>query len=387
MKQLSIFFIAVLFSFSSMAKTGLDNSITLEAQTSVSNAVKYLISKQNAENGSWGPYGGLPAISALAATAIATSADAPKYKKELEKVQNYLLSFAQADGSIKEDSEKSYPNYTTSLAVVALYLIDKEKNKDVILKARKWLKSSQFTATSGATPVEFGGIGYGSTKSKSDLSNTQMALEALFVTHEMEVENATPEEMKETKAVWKRAETFLNRCQALPTTNDLAWAKTATGEDIGGFIYSPDRTKVEDESGALRTYASMTYAGLKSMIYAGYISDNKLNKEDPRVKAALSWAGKHYTLDENPGMKLQGHYYYINTFAKALDAYGADSIKDKDGKDRMWRRDVVKKLLSLQAADGHWVNPEGRWMENNPEMVTAYALMSMNHALSKVAAK
>ena len=382
MKPMIALLMTVFFSLSSMADTGLDNSITLEAKSSVDKAVKFLISKQN-DNGSWGPYGGLPSISALAATSIATSAEASKYKKELKEVEKYLLSFAQADGAIWEPGDKGYPNYTTSTAVVALYVIDKEANKDVILKARKWLKKGQFTAESGATPQEYGGIGYGSTKNKSDLSNTQMALEALFVTHELEVENSSAEEIKETKEVWARATKFIDRCQALPTTNDLAWAKTATGEDIGGFIYSPDRTKVEGEGDGLRTYASMTYAGLKSMIYAGYISEDKLIKDDPRVKAALEWAGKHYTLEENPGMKLQGHYYYINTFAKALDAYGADTITDKDGKKRMWRRDVVKKLLSMQAADGHWVNPEGRWMENVPELVTAYTLMSMNHALSK----
>ncbi|MCH2205902.1 MAG: terpene cyclase/mutase family protein [Lentisphaerales bacterium] len=382
MRLMIALFVAAFFSLNSMANTGLDNSITLEAKSSVDKAVKYLISKQN-DNGSWGPYGGLPAISALAATSIATSAEASKYTKELKKVEKYLLTFAQADGAIWEPGDKGYPNYTTSLATVALYVIDKDANKDVILKARRWMKKSQFTADSGATPEEFGGIGYGSTKTKSDLSNTQMALEALFVTQDLEIEHASAEEMKETKAVWKRAETFLNRCQALPSSNDLAWAKTASGEDVGGFIYSPDRTKVEGEGDALRTYASMTYAGLKSMIYAGYVSEDKLIKDDPRVQAAISWAGKHYTLDENPGMQLQGHFYYINTFAKALDAYGEDFITDKDGKKRMWRRDVVKKLLSLQAADGHWVNSEGRWMENVPEMVTAYSLMSMNHALSK----
>lgn len=382
MKTILALFITAFFSLSSQADTGLDNSISLEAKNSVDKAAKFLISKQN-ENGSWGPYGGIPSITGLVATSIATSAEAADYKKELAKVEKYLLTFVQPDGAIWQPGDKGYPNYTTSVATVALYVINKEANKNTILKARKWLKSKQFTATSGATALEAGGIGYGSAKDKSDLSNTQMALEALFITHDLEVENSTAKEMKETKEVWERATKFVNRCQALPTSNDLAWAKAASGEDIGGFIYSPDRTKVEGDGEALRTYASMTYAGLKSMVYAGYIADDKLIKDDPRVKAALEWAGRNYTLDENPGMKLQGHYYYINTLAKALDAYGADSIKDKDGKARMWRRDVVKKLLSVQAADGHWVNPEGRWMENIPELVTAYSLMSMNHALSK----
>ena len=40
----------------------------------------------------------------------------------------------------------------------------------------------------------------------------------------------------------------------------------------------------------------MTYAGLKSMIYAG------LSRDDPRVKAVLSYIIQHYTVDENPGL-------------------------------------------------------------------------------------
>ena len=39
----------------------------------------------------------------------------------------------------------------------------------------------------------------------------------------------------------------------------------------------------------------MTYAGLKSFLYAG------VSKDDPRVKAAVEWVRKHYTVTENPG--------------------------------------------------------------------------------------
>ncbi len=44
----------------------------------------------------------------------------------------------------------------------------------------------------------------------------------------------------------------------------------------------------------------MTYAGLKSMIYAG------LKADDPRVKAAREWIAKFYTVSENPGLDQQG---------------------------------------------------------------------------------
>ena len=378
MKALAVLMTALFFAVSNLSATGIDNSILKEAKVSVSKSVAYLLSKQN-ENGSWGPYGGMPAMTGIVINSLLSSPEAgsAKVKAAIAKAEQNLLKYAQADGSIwAKSAEKGYPNYSTSVAVVSFYLINKDKHLKVIKKARAFLKSSQFDANTGATTVEAGGIGYGSTKNKSDLSNTQMALEALYITHDVENESTDAAAVKATKECWEKANKFISRCQALPTTNDLKWAKSAPGEDVGGFIYSPDRTKVDGEE--LRVYGSMTYAGLKSMVYAGYISEDKLTKEDPRIKAAFDWAAKNFTLDENPGVGAQGHYYYIQTMSKALDAYDSDKIAGK-----MWRREVVKKLLELQKSDGHWVNENGRWMENVPEMVTAFSLNAMSHALSK----
>ena len=66
----------------------------------------------------------------------------------------------------------------------------------------------------------------------------------------------------------------------------------------------------------------MTYAGLKSMIYAG------LDQDDPRVKAALTYITQHYTLDENPGLGQQGLYYYYHTFAKTMAVLGEPTLTD-----------------------------------------------------------
>ena len=69
----------------------------------------------------------------------------------------------------------------------------------------------------------------------------------------------------------------------------------------------------------------MTYAGLKSMIYAG------LDRNDPRVKAALTYITQHYTLDENPGLGQQGLYYYYHTFAKTMAVLGEPTLVDAKG--------------------------------------------------------
>ena len=120
----------------------------------------------------------------------------------------------------------------------------------------------------------------------------------------------------------------------------------------------------------------MTYAGLKSMIYA------KVKKDDPRVKAAIGWAHKHYTLDENPGLGSAGHYYYLQTVAKAHSALGMDEITTAKGEKQNWRADVIGKLLSLQRENGEWYNENNRYMERLSELVTAYSLITMEFALA-----
>ena len=379
MKLLAILLSALFLSVSATAETGIDNSILKEAKVSIDKGVKFLLGKQN-DNGSWGPYGGMPAMTAIVVNSLLTSpeAESSAVKAAVAKAEKSLMKYIQADGSIwAKSAEKGYPNYSTSLAVVSFYLIDRDKHLKTIKKARAFIKGSQFGPNTGASPLEEGGIGYGSTKNKSDMSNTQLALEALYITHDVENESTDAAEVKATKETWAKVEAFMERCQALPSVNKQDWVKAAPGEDIGGFVYSPDRTKVE-EGGEMRVYGSMTYAGLKSMVYAGHLKEDKLSKEDPRIKAAYDWAAKNFTLDENPGVGAQGHFYYIQTMAKALDAYDTNKI----GK-HQWRREVVKKLLSMQKADGHWVNENGRWMENVPEMVTAFSLSSLSHALSK----
>ena len=65
----------------------------------------------------------------------------------------------------------------------------------------------------------------------------------------------------------------------------------------------------------------MTYAGFKSLLYAGLTGD------DPRVAAAIGWIQRHWTLEENPGLGGQGLYYYLHAMARALRASGLDEIR------------------------------------------------------------
>ena len=115
----------------------------------------------------------------------------------------------------------------------------------------------------------------------------------------------------------------------------------------------------------------MTYAGLKSMIYAGVEAD------DPRVKAAVKWAQMHYDLTTNPGMGAAGLYYYYHTFAKALDATGLTTIEDAKGVKHDWRASCWPSCSAASIPTAPGSTTDQRWLESDPNLVTGFALLSL----------
>jgi squalene-hopene/tetraprenyl-beta-curcumene cyclase len=117
----------------------------------------------------------------------------------------------------------------------------------------------------------------------------------------------------------------------------------------------------------------MTYAGFKSLVYAG------LTKNDPRAKAALEWISTNYSVKQNPGQGSAGLYYYYNTFGSALAASGLEKIATKSAGDRDWRLDLLAELAQTQQPDGSWVNSNRQWFENDPNLCTAFALLALSY--------
>ena len=113
-------------------------------------------------------------------------------------------------------------------------------------------------------------------------------------------------------------ELFEKGIKAVEWTIEISHGYTITANGFWGFYYTAAAGGSSQAgtlpNGGLRSYRSMTYAGLKSMIYAG------VNPDDPRVKAAVEWIGKHYDLQSNPGMGNDGLFYYYHTFAKTMSA-------------------------------------------------------------------
>ncbi|MBN1930704.1 MAG: terpene cyclase/mutase family protein [Desulfobacterales bacterium] len=357
-----------------------DISLKKEVKRAFQNGFEFLKTKQNPD-GSWSNPD-FPALTGLVISAFLNSSEyaaTPQRPDFIQKGLDFIIRNAKENGSIYKEI---LPNYNTAICMMALMAANDAQYYPYVLRARKYLISLQ--ADKGqkgvADDIYDGGIGYG-TKDHPDLSNTYVALEGLKMTEILESDQHLKaytdlQEMRKKTLNWDAALKFIQRCQNLPGSNDQSWASDDP-DNKGGFVYYPGNSKAGEQhlsegKVALRSYGSMTYAGLLSLIYAD------LKKDDSRVTAAYKWIQKNYTLTENPGLGQQGLYYYYHTMAKALTVFGEDYLKTADGHQIDWRKDLTIKFVELQKGDGSWVNDSGRWWENDPILVTSYALIAMN---------
>lgn len=358
-----------------------DLSLRLEIEHSIDKGIAWLKKQQDAKTGTWSETDH-PALTSLAVAAIVGDpalADTPpsKFPPEIKKGLDFIVSKRKSDGGIYG---KGLATYNTSLAMMALMQGGDSSNESVIRSARKFLinQQSDFDARGKTDNVFDGGIGYGGTYAHSDLSNTHLALEALHYSKRFLSDTAAG--AGEFDLDWGAAIEFVEKCQNSEKTIKTLGKEYALNEkDRGGFVYFPGDTKAGEEESAdgkiaLRSYGSMSYAGMMSFIYAD------MDKQDPRIKAAFTWLQQNFSINENPGLKAQGLYYYYHTMAKALTLYGEDTLILKDGSKIKWREKLALKLIDDQNRDGSWVNQgSSRWWEDDPTLVTAYAILALEH--------
>jgi len=357
-----------------------------KAEEMCAKASGYLIGKQDPASGGWSTPGEgdkqphLPGITALVMSGLMMGKGAETASGPVLTGAKYLLNLKQPDGGIYD---RMLPSYNTSLALSALCKVDLPQAREAVPQLQKFLRDLQWSDKSdpasggseapkpvGKDHAFYGGVGYG-----------MQAMQDSGV-------SAGDESVQ-------RAVVFLQRLQMLDGVNEMPYAK---GSRQGGFIYATVESaqSVDGRAGQsmageieetlddgtrvsrLRCYGSMSYAGFKSYLYA------ELPRDDPRVKAALDWIAHNYTVTENPGMGSDGLYYYYVAFARALRAWGAPKleIKKADGttEQRDWANDLIDQLATLQNDDGSFEPQKDRWMESDPTLITAYALIALREA-------
>ncbi len=343
------------------AKTGPDPKTY---QKVVSQAIQFLAAHQG-EDGSVGRQVGIgpTAIATLALLRSGRTINDPQVAKGLK----FLDDYTQETGAICMPGSR-IPNYETCIVMMCFQAANSDGRYAKILKdAGAFVRGGQADETKSIDKSDnsYGGEGYGG-KSRPDLSNTAFLLDALKSCG-----------AKADDPAIQKALVFVSRCQNLESEHNTSPAAAKVND--GGFVYTPtgDTKPGSPKEGVnqqpLRSYGSMTYSGLKSMIYAG------LDKNDPRMKAAIQWIRQNYDVENNPGMADAGLYYYYHTLSKAMSVLGEDIFVDAKGVKHDWQRELTEALAKRQQKDGSWVNKNTKWMEGNPDLCTSLALLSLTY--------
>lgn len=353
-------------------KPGVSPSALNEGRAAVNRAMDWLV-KQQKPDGSWSNPE-FPALTAMPLWALAQGGS--ENKEAIDKAVKFILSNAKEDGSIYAEPKQKrkgggLKNYNTALCMVALHATGRPEVIPVVQKARLVVAGGQHFGGD----VYDGGMGYDAENNQpyADLSNSYMAYEAMRLTQNVEDQRKSGD--KRADLDWEAARKFITQVQN-GKADDAASEK-------GGFGYTPTESKAgtyTNAAGAVRfrSYGSMTYAGLLGFIYA------ETPKSDPRVQSAREWATKNWSLEENPGMGKQGHYYFLNVLSKGLASFGEDIVELPTGQKINWREAVINKLVNLQKIEngqGFWVNDAGRWQESDPVLATSYSIIALQIAL------
>jgi len=326
----------------------------------IARGAEFLVSQQ-AKDGSFSDPQ-MPALTALPLWAL--TAAGQSRSAAASNACSFVLKTQRSDGGFYVPKPgrggSGLGNYNTSVCVSALYESGLAPVK-AILDARTYIAGSQLTGDDTMA----GGFGYDrrSRRRYADLSNTSYAMDAMRRTQG--AEDFRPAGEKRADLNWDAALKFVTSLQE------------KEGERAGGAAYNertPQAGTATNVSGRvqLRAYGSMSYAAVLSMCHA------RLTKSDPRVRSALDYCTKFWTVDENPGMGNQGLYYYYDILARALSVAGIDELPAVDGRKIAWKLELSDKLVSLQSPDGSWVNDNNRFWEGDPVLATSFAMLALS---------
>lgn len=315
--------------------------------------------------------------------------DQPNVKRDdpvIDKGVKWVLTQRKPDGGIYV---RGLENYNTAICLSMLARINNEPGMaESIKKTQDYLRNLQWAGQkdSNGNIVDenhrwYGGAGYGG-GGRPDANNLIHMVQGL---HDSGLDCNDP--------AFQRAVAFMTKLQGSEANKQFGnqinpnggaiYATSINGKDKANELESKAGTvKLSDGSERLQTYGSMTFAMFTTYLYAEV---HKKNPNDLRITDALRWISQNYTTDHNPGLpekdKLMGHFNYLITMSRALRAWGQDTITLADGSKRAWRHDVINQIVAMQKPDGSWTNPADRWMESDPNLVTAYALLALQSAI------
>lgn len=310
-------------------------------QRAIDRGVAYLRKTQN-ERGGWEEFGGQSCgLSALCTLAL-LNCGIPKEDTDVAAAMRYLRSFE--------------PNETYSVALQTLVYCQLGAAGDLprIRRNVEWLIAGQLRA--GARRDSVGAWNYGRNRGSGDPSNAQFAILALGAAQERGIE-VDPETFELAMTYWVDRQ-----------------------REGGGWSYSS-----RDVSG------SMTCAGIASIIISrgrlggatSNIAGDRIEccggdpvAKDP-VEEGLTWLGRNFTMQVNPGGNLTTFFYYVYALERVGRLSGRRFIGEHD-----WYREGAERLIDLQDDFlGYW---KGDGPLEGDTVATSFALLFLSKGKRQV---
>ncbi len=314
-------------------------------QRAIDRGVAYL-RKMQTERGGWDEFAGYSCGQSALCTLALLNCGIEKDDPAVARAMKYLRSFE--------------PDETYSVALQTLVYCQLGAAGDLprIRRNVKWLVASQLTA--GVDPDSVGAWNYGSGRGGAggpgDPSNAQFALLALGAAEERGIE-VDPKTFELAMDYWVRRQ-----------------------RSGGGWSYN-----TRDVSG------SMTCAGVASIIISrgrlggrtsSIVGDQvrccggDLDEKDA-VEEGLTWLGRNFSTQVNPGGNLMTFYYYIYALERVGRLSGRRFIGEHD-----WYRVGAERLIALQDEFlGYW---KGSGPLEPEAVATSFALLFLSKGKRQV---
>ncbi len=305
------------------------------------------------------------ALSALALWAIVQTGQTTQDRRVCLQLSEFLASHRQEDGGIY-DPRRGFAVYTSGIAAQALHSYHgRSSNPDV---DKLWRNAEIFAQRGGVPESLVDEDAVDGTRQQDSAARARSLLGTSTSRSAgpegQEAADATAEVGEGDKR--KRALEFL-----AGISPDTARRQPLRTRLPGG---SPQDLGATDP---------LSYDDILRLIYLD------LRPEHQVVQRAQAAIRSSYTLERNPDLTkrygstgfqrgTQGLYYYYLALARSLATGRRPLVETDDGKAFDWVRELALRLVRLQAPDGSWRNEDGRWWEDEPVLVTTYALLALD---------
>jgi hypothetical protein len=337
-------------------------------QPPLARAAEYLWTQQ-ADDGGWHShtYGLLRSGQSLTPFVLEALLEIPQevYPMPSAKVDRalaFIRNNTHPDGAlgIADPGIPDYPNYSTALAVSALWRARRPGWEMQVQPMVAYLRAQQFTEQNGWHPADpvYGAWGMGGERRTPpdtghvDLSMTRYVLEALRAAG-----------VPSSDRIFEQARVFVERCQNFDP-------KQPSDAD-GGFFFSTtefDTNKAGHDGKRFRSYGTTTADGILALLAVGRPPD------DPRISAAQRWLAGHHRDMEVPGFIGDAYQRWprgLSFYYSAASTQVFRSLRVEAGSG------VADGLRKTQRPDGSWSNPENLVKEDDPLIATGFAIRAL----------